>query len=401
MARSPRAVEGGVTAARGMKAAAIRAGLKEEGPDLALVASERGAACAGCFTTNLVKAAPVRLCQERVGKGPVSAIFVNSGIANACTGEEGYRAALELTARVGEALGVVPEEVLVASTGLIGKELPLELIARAIPRLVERLSPEGGPDAARAIMTTDTAPKEAALEFEAPGGMVRVGGMAKGAGMIRPRMATMLAFLATDAWVEGALLKRLLSRAVEDSFNCITVDGETSTNDSVICLANGVSGITLNEADAGPLGEALEQVCSTLARSIVRDGEGATKFVEVRVRGAASSQEAKQAAMAIANSLLVKTALFGEDPNWGRILAAAGASGVRLDPEGLTLELGGVRMVQGGRAASGNWEEPARKALKEKSISLCLDIGLGQGESRVWTTDLSTDYVNFNARYRT
>ncbi|MFQ6111247.1 MAG: bifunctional ornithine acetyltransferase/N-acetylglutamate synthase, partial [Nitrospinota bacterium] len=244
-----------------------------------------------------------------------------------------------------------------------------------------------------------TLPKEAALEFEASGGRVRVGGIAKGAGMIRPRMATMLAFLATDAWVEGALLQRLLSRAVEETFNCITVDGETSTNDSVICLANGASGITLSEA--APLGAALEEVCSTLAQAIVRDGEGATKFVEVRVRGALTPQEAKQAAMAIANSLLVKTALFGEDPNWGRILAAAGASGARLNPERLTLEVGGVKIAEGGRAASGQWEEPARKALKEKSISLCLDMGLGQGESRVWTTDLSTDYVNLNARYST
>lgn len=400
MALPFRAIEGGITAVRGMMAAAIGAGLKEEGLDLALIASEREAVGAGCFTTNLLKAAPVRLCQERLGGGgPISAILINSGIANACTGEEGYRAALELTARVAESLGMAPHKVLMASTGLIGKELPLELIARAIPRLVELLGPEGGPEAARAIMTTDTLPKEAALEFEASGGRVRVGGIAKGAGMIRPRMATMLAFLATDAWVEGALLQRLLSRAVEETFNCITVDGETSTNDSVICLANGASGITLSEA--APLGAALEEVCSTLAQAIVRDGEGATKFVEVRVRGALTPQEAKQAAMAIANSLLVKTALFGEDPNWGRILAAAGASGARLNPERLTLEVGGVKIAEGGRAASGQWEEPARKALKEKSISLCLDMGLGQGESRVWTTDLSTDYVNLNARYST
>ena len=408
---SPPTPAGGVTAPKGFLAAGVRAGIKDEGPDLALLFSEREASAAGVFTRNVMAAAPILLCRDRILGGKARAVVVNSGNANACTGEKGWKDTLAMARRTAEALGLPgDEEVLVASTGRIGLPLPMAKIQKAIPAAVAALDANGGGAAAQAILTTDTAPKTSAAEVRLSGGTVRVGGMAKGAGMIRPRLAspggpaphaTMLAFLTADASVEAPALQEMLERAVDASFNCITVDGETSTNDVVLLLANGASGAAASTAeDRKALQGAIETVCLALAHAIVRDGEGATKFITVRVTGAADDQQARRAAFAVADSNLVKTALFGQDPNWGRIVSAAGACGVAMRPEGVRVALNGVESFGGG-IFNPKWKEALAGSLDGPEVRIELDLGVAAGASTVWTCDLSYEYVRINAEYHT
>ncbi len=400
-------VEGGVAAAAGFSASGVRAGIKQQGLDLALVFSEHEAAVAGVFTRNALAAAPIRLCRERVRRGKARAVIINSGNANACTGESGKKDALAMARRTGEALGLAGDnQILVASTGVIGRRLPMAKIQSAIPAAVSSLDARGGDAAAKAILTTDRVPKTAAVEVDLSGGSVRVGAMAKGSGMIRPRLAapedappqaTMLAFVTTDASVDTADLRKTLIRAADDSFNRITVDGETSTNDTVLLLANGASGVGASApADLETFREAVGAVCLKMAHAIVRDGEGATKFVTVRVSGAADNRQARTAAFAIADSNLVKTALFGCDPNWGRIVSAAGASGVEVRPEALRVKLNGAETFGGGRA-----EPEGAKPLDGPEVEIEIDLGVADGTATVWTSDLSHEYVRINAEYHT
>ena len=397
-----KAVPGGVTAARGFKASGVRCGLKEQGEDLALVFSEAPAAVAGMFTTNRFRAAAVQVSQERAGRGAAQAVVINSGNANACTGETGLRHAREMTEIAALLLGIKPELVLVCSTGVIGRPLPMDRVQDGIHAAVKALSAEGGGAAARAIMTTDTAPKEAAVEFEVGGKRVRLGGMAKGAGMIAPSLATLICVLTTDAAVPLDSLDLSLRWAVERSFNCITVDGDMSTNDTVLLLANGASGApqVRDEKATRAFEAALEQVTSTLARALVADGEGATKLIEVRVQGTHDYETARKIAMRIANSPLVKTALFGQDPNWGRILAAAGGAGVEFDPRQVRLSLGRHEIVRGGEPTEAD-PEALRKALQPREVTIALTVGDGPHGATVWTCDLTYDYVRINAEYHT
>ena len=395
-------MEGGVTAPRGLQAAGVTAGVKARGKDLALIYSPARAAAAGVFTTNRVKAAPVLLTRSRLARGEAHAVVVNSGNANACTGPEGYRDAVAMAELAAAELGVPPHAVLVASTGIIGQRLPMERLARGIKRAAKNLSPQGGADAARAIMTTDTRPKQLAVEFQLKGRPVRVGAMAKGAGMIGPHLATMLAVITTDALVPAPLLGQCLGQAVEHSFNCITVEGDTSPNDMVLLLANG-------QAEAGEISprrglrrfqQALDHVCRGLARAIAADGEGATKLISLTVKGAASFPQARQVALTVANSPLVKTAIFGGDPNWGRVLAAAGRAGVRLKPELLELWIGPAQVVKAGQATNRDCRRAAR-ALAGPRVDLTLDLNQGNQQATVWTCDLTYGYIELNAEYHT
>ncbi len=393
----------------GFRAGAAACGLKESGDlDLMLLASDRPCAGAGVFTRNRVVAAPVVVDRETLAANPTDlrAVVANAGVANACTGPSGLEAARAMQRLAAEALGCRPEQVLVLSTGVIGVPLDLAKVAAGVQQAAYRLSPEGGAQAARAILTTDTRPKHRALRLDLPGGTVTLGGMAKGAGMIHPDMATMLAVLTTDAAAPPALLDDLLRAAVERSFNRITVDGDTSTNDTVLLLANGASGLSLEDGAArAAFAEALEALCLYLAHEIVRDGEGASRFVTLRVTGAPDEAAALQVARAIATSPLVKTALAGGDPNWGRVLAAAGRSGVPLDPARLALWAGlegepPLQLVEAG-ARSAYEESQAARVFAAPELTLRLDLGLGAAEATVWTCDLTHEYVTINAEYRT
>lgn len=399
-----REIDGGITAAKGFKASGIACGIKKEGKDLALIVSDAVASAAGLFTQNKVKAAPVTLSRQHLKSGRARAIVANSGNANCCTGEKGLANAIAMAQEAARCLAVPAEEVLVASTGVIGAELPIESIKRAMPALAEKLSYQGSAEAAEAIMTTDKLKKSFALEYPAKGGIVRVGGIGKGAGMICPNMATMLAFIATDASIEAPILRDALGRAVSRSFNIISVDGEMSTNDSVLCLANGLSGA---DAIAGPgpglddFQEALDRVCQKFAKLIVEDGEGATKFIVIRVKNAASEREARDAAFAIAKSPLVKTAFHGGDPNWGRIMSALGGCMAKINPDLVSISFSGVEVARGGCFVKGPWEKPAAEAIAQKEIEVDIDLKMGDNEAIVWTTDLSEEYVRVNSHYRT
>jgi len=397
-----RIVPGGVTAPCGFEASAVHCGLKKRGADMALIYSVAPAVGAGMFTTNRVQAAPVLVSKDRVGRANLHGVIVNSGNANACTGPEGYRDAVAMAEQAAEELGVLPRSILVCSTGVIGHAMPMDIVSAGITKAVAALTPDGGDGAAKAIMTTDTRPKSIAVEFELAGRPVRVGGMAKGAGMIAPHLATMLAFITTDADLSPDVLHACLGSATERSFNRVTVDGDTSTNDAVLVLAN-------RQAEAGQITKrrglhrfqaALDCVCSYLAREIARDGEGATKLIEVRVRGAESERDALRIARTIANSPLVKTALGGDDPNWGRILAAAGRAGVRFRADILELHLGKVRVVRGGAAAKYD-PSAAEEAIAGPEIEATLDLHAGDHEATVWTCDLTAGYVKINAAYHT
>lgn len=394
-------VEGDAATPKGFRSAGIHCGIKREKPDLALLVSELPASAAGVFTTNKVKAAPVRYTQSVIAAGRAQALVVNSGNANACTGEAGLANSAEMARLAAESLGLDTDLVLVASTGVIGVPLPMDAIRSGIPRASRALSSDGAA-AALAIMTTDNFPKTAAVRLEIGGVEVAIGGMAKGAGMIHPNMATTLCFLTTDASVPPAVLRGALKRAVGESFNSITVDGDTSTNDTVLLLANGRAGgppITNGEA-LNRFTAALTLVAGELARMVVRDGEGATKLVEIEVEGAASDLEARQAAMTVANSLLVKTALHGGEPNWGRILAALGRSGVEMDEATTDVLFGDLGVVRGGLGVPGVWDAAAA-ALEEKEISVTIRLGVGSGTAKVWTSDLSEEYVRINGSYTT
>ena len=390
---------------RGFKFSAVEAAIKKPGRlDLGLIFSEIPAAVAAVFTTNMVKAAPVLLCMDRVKAGMSQAVVVNSGNANACTGAQGMEDALKTARLVAEGLGLPDEAVLVSSTGVIGQQLPMDRLQAGVTPLVEGLSSGTLDQVSRAIMTTDTFPKMEVRKGEADGVPYTIAGIAKGAGMIMPNMATMLAFLVTDAAVEQPWLQRSFRESVDASFNMITVDGDTSTNDTALIMANGAAGnAALGEGSPAAAGfmEQMRDVLLSLARQIVQDGEGATKFVTLKVVNARSTAEAKQVAMAIGNSLLVKTAFFGEDANWGRIIAAVGYSGAFVDPDRVDIYFDSVRMAHNGVFAGGDAEERGTEVLKRKEFTVTVDLKVGKGEATAYTSDLSYDYVKINADYRT
>ncbi len=390
---------------KGFTFAAVEAAIKKPGRlDLALILSDVPAATAAVFTTNRVKAAPVLLSIERVADGVSRALVVNSGNANACTGGRGMADAVETARLVAERAGIAEDQVLVASTGVIGKPLPMERIRVAVPALFVSSAASGLDGLARAIMTTDTFPKTESAVGEAGGVSYTIAGVAKGAGMIMPNMATMLSFLVTDALIDPACLRSVFRAAVDSSFNIISIDGDTSTNDTALIMANGMAGnatIMPGTPEAERFEVALREVLQSLARQIVRDGEGATKFVEIRVTGAQSGADAKRAAMAIANSLLVKTAFFGQDANWGRIVAAVGYSGAEVHQELVSLWFDDVLMVRDGVFVGGDAEERGSEVLRKPEFSVTVNLAMGEGTAIVYTSDLSHDYVSINADYRT
>ena len=390
---------------KGFKFSAVKAAIKKPGRlDLGLIFSETPAVVAALFTTNKVKAAPVLISMERAQNGTAQAVLVNSGNANACTGQQGIDDARELTRLIAEGVGIPDEAALIASTGVIGVPLPMERIRKSVPPLIEGLATGTLADIAQAIMTTDTFPKLETRHGEAGGKPYTITGIAKGAGMIMPNMATMLAFLVTDAAVDPPWLDKVFREANSASFNAITIDGDTSTNDTALILANGAAG-NAPLSDAGPdavrFAELLHEVMAALARQLVKDGEGATKFVTITVKGAISDTDARQAAMAIANSSLVKTAFFGQDANWGRILAAVGYSGAQIDPGRAWLWFDDVTMAKNGIFAGGDAEARGGAVLKNSEFTVTVDLKLGEGAATVCTTDLSYDYVKINADYRT
>ena len=393
--------DGGVTTPRGFRASGIGVGIKAAGLDLALLVSETPAAAAALFTVNRAQAAPVIVSRDHLRRsgGLARAVVVNSGCANACTGDAGLEAARAMAAETARLVACPVEQVLVASTGVIGVSLPIEKILAGLPAAARALGTDQGPAAARAIMTTDPFPKEACARARIGDREITVGGMAKGSGMIEPMMATMLAFITTDAAVARPLLERALGEAVNDTFNAITVDGECSTNDCVMLLANGASGAVVTEDSYAAFAGALRAVCHTLALAIVRGGEGATKLVTVTVTGAASDAEGRRAAKAIANSLLVKTAIHGGDPNWGRLIAVAGRAGVEFNLARAAVRIGSIVLFEQGRPFDERAPEAAAY-LKGMDIAVSVDLGAGCASSTVWTCDLTAEYVRINADYR-
>jgi glutamate N-acetyltransferase/amino-acid N-acetyltransferase len=396
-------IDGGVTAPLGFRAAGVHCGIKAaaDALDLAVLVAERPAAAAGVFTTNQVKAAPVLLSRNHLDRaGLARAVVINSGCANACTGSQGMDVARATAAHAAAALGAPVEQILVASTGVIGVALDGEKVKRGFTDALGRLSRDAHLDAARAIMTTDRAPKARAAEAALDGRRFRVGGIAKGAGMIEPNMATMLAVLTTDAAIEPALLARALRSACAGTFNAISIDGDTSTNDSVFVLASGESRAAVGERELPAFEEALTAVCRELAIDIVRGGEGVTRVMAVRATGAASDDEARRVARTIANSLLVKTAVHGADPNWGRIVAAAGRAGVAFDLERVSVRIGPVELFAHGRPYDERAAE-AQQFLAREDVEIHVDLGLARGAATVYGCDLSAEYVRINGEYRT
>jgi len=389
----------------GFSYAAIQAGIRYSNRlDLGLIYCETPAAAAGVFTANRVKAAPVQLDMQRIARGTAQAILINSGIANACTGEQGFEAAGKTAALAASALGISEEMVLVASTGVIGEQLEVAKFEQAMGGLAADLSPSGFGRVAEAMMTTDTFPKTAFRRLKLDGREVKLFGMAKGAGMIMPDMATMLCFVLTDARISTPVLDALLRTSVDRSFNRITVDGDTSTNDMVLVLANGRAGNRSldgeNTEEEGLFQEALNGLLKELALRIVEDGEGATKLVIIRVVGARNADEAQRAARTIANSPLVKTAFFGEDANWGRIIAALGRSGAGFDPAAVDIFFDEIMMVENGLGLGSEAEKRATAILKQDHFTVSVDLKKGNGESEIYTSDLSLEYVKINADYR-
>jgi len=407
-------ISGGVTAPKGFRAAGITAGLKPSGlPDLALILSDVDAIAAGVFTTSQVRAACVEYCRQQLAvKSSARAILCNSGQANAATGEAGIEDAIACAHALAHTLNIAPEAILLASTGVIGQRIKMDALLAAIPTLVAAASHEGGDTAAKAIMTTDLVSKSIALETTIGDRSVRIGGMAKGSGMIHPNMATLLAFITCDAAVSTTLWQQMLSRAADRSFNQVTVDGDTSTNDTLIALANGESrtpAIVQPGAEADKLEAMLTAVCQYLAKSIARDGEGATCLIEVRVSGTLSDREARKIAREVAGSSLLKAAIFGHDPNWGRIAMAAGKAGVPFDQNNLAVSLGEIRLMANGqpltfdRVAASNYLKAASQGeyLNTDTVLISLSVGNGSGAGIAWGCDLSYDYVKINAEYTT
>jgi glutamate N-acetyltransferase/amino-acid N-acetyltransferase len=386
----------------GFQAAGVSCGLKKNGcKDLGLIYSVVPANVAGVFTQNRIQAAPVQLDRQRITRGVCRALIVNSGNANCCTGEQGMRDAMQMASFAAAGVGVTEEDVLVSSTGVIGEPLPIEKIQSAMTDLVAALHGEGIHDFAEAIMTTDTVPKVISRRGELDGKVFTVSGVTKGAGMIRPDMATMLCYVMTDIQASPELLKEMLKTGVDLSLNRITVDGDTSTNDTTLLMANGMSGAeVINDAQQGVFQSVLDDVLISLAKWLIKDGEGATKLVEIVVTGAESDQDARRIADTVAHSNLFKTALFGEDANWGRILAAAGRAGVAVDPEKMDVRFGPVLMVQDGLGCGKTAEAEATKILKQAEFDITIDLKSGKGHAAVFTCDFSIDYVKINADYR-
>jgi len=397
--------EGGVTAPEGFRSASLHCGIKAKAGalDLAVLATDEPATAAGLFTTNLAKAAPVLVSQHHLTStsGRARAVVVNSGCANACTGDDGMANAVRMTAETAAALGCAAEEVLVASTGVIGVGLKMDRVVPGIRTAAAALARETGADMARAIMTTDPFPKECAVEVTTPRGTFRVGGTAKGSGMIEPNMATMLGFITTDAAVPPELLRRALTDSAQRTFNAITVDGECSTNDCVFAMASGAAGVPVDEDLYPVLRAAFYEVSRELAMAIVRGGEGATKLITINVTHAATEADAMRVAKTIANSPLVKTAVHGADPNWGRIVAAAGRSGVLFDVDRATVRVGGTLLFEHGLPHD-DAAPIAAEHLKGADVRIDVDLGTaGSGDATVWTCDLSAEYVRINGEYRT
>jgi glutamate N-acetyltransferase/amino-acid N-acetyltransferase len=398
-------LDGGVTAVPGFLAGGVAAGIKPSGKkDLALIHSPTPARVAAVFTSNQVKGAPVIVSAEHARGGVAQAIVASSGCANVCTGEQGVRDAREMTRLVGELLRIAPQRVLIAATGVIGVPLPMDRIRPALPKLVKALSPQGGAAAAEAIMTTDTRRKEAALRLEVGGRPVTLGGIAKGVGMIEPHLATMFCFVTTDAVIARDALTGITRRAVDRSFNRITVDGDQSTSDTVAVLANGLAeNAALERGSRGlrQFARGLEALTERLARMLVADGEGATRVVTVAVRGAASRRDALAAARSVANSPLVKTAINGQDPNWGRIMMALGKSSARVDQNRVSIAFADEVVVERGMLKEGVRLEKLREVMSGPEYGITIDLGLGSGEDRIVTSDLSEEYVRINAKYTT
>ena len=393
--------DGGVASPQGYLAAGIRTGVKESGArDLALVYSARPANAAAVYTTNKVQGAPIAVDREHLADGRARAVILNSGNANVCNGDAGLEHARRMCSLTASELGLETEEVLVCSTGVIGVPLPIEKIEAGIPRIVAALSPEGGAGAAEGIMTTDTVPKSCAVEIDLELGSAVVGAMAKGAAMIAPDMATMLSVVTTDAAVPGGQLQELLSRAIRRTFNCITVDGDMSTSDTVILMANGDAPGELGARDRERLYEGIEHVCRQMAREIARDAEGSSKLIAISVRGAATEAEARQVGLAVANSSLVKTAAFGNDPNWGRILCAMGYAGVGFDPEIARVSLCGTG-IYGEGAGLAYDEAELSAAMQADEIAIDIDLAMGGAATEIFTCDLTYEYVRLNAEYTT
>jgi glutamate N-acetyltransferase/amino-acid N-acetyltransferase len=395
-----RAIRGGATAPQGFLASGVSSGIKKKGLDLAVLFSSQPASAAAVFTANRFQAAPIIVSKKHLSlsRGHVRAVLLNSGCANACTGEKVIRNALITAEALASHLDLEVSQVLLASTGVIGENLPVRNMLGGISAAVSALSSRGGDAAMRAIMTTDTLEKTFAIEGRLGGKPVRIGGMAKGAGMIHPNLATMLAVVTTDVHVPPSQLNRILRRVAERTFNCLTVDGDTSTNDMVLVIANGASGAGIDARGAVHFEKGLERVCEELAKRIARDGEGATKFVEIQVRGASSFEDARRIAKAIAHSPLVKTALFGEELNWGRIICAAGNSGVAFNPERIKLSVCGIPVFRAGSAVT-SARKSAERALKNRDLRIGVDLAEGKHDARVWTCDLSREYVDINASY--
>ncbi len=395
-------IEGGISSVPGIQTAGISCGIKAKKSDLALIYSESEAQAAAVFTTNEVQAAPVQLCKTRLAKGKIQAIIANSGNANACTGKQGMADAQQMARLTARGLGIDENLVWVASTGIIGVPLPMPKIKTGIEQIIPKLSAAGGHDAAEAILTTDTRPKQVAVQFQITDRLLTIGAIAKGSGMIRPQMATMLCFIATDAPIESSILQVALKGAVHKSFNRISVDGDTSTNDMVLLLANAKAGgepLKPDSPDWTAFSAALDYVCLKMAKAIVRDGEGATKFIELNVQGAASEAQARKVAFAIADSPLVKTAFFGQQANWGRIMGVIGTAAAKIQPERIDIYVGKLKLVESGCSLGEEVESRAATLFKEKDIQLTIDLRLGTATTQVWTTDLSYDYIKINADY--
>ncbi len=398
-------IEGGITAVSGVRAAGVHAGIKAaEAKDVALIVTDTPATAAGVFTKNSVTAAPVIVCREHLKAGQAQAVIVNSGNANACTGEVGMANARRMAAATAEQLGIDAPLVCVSSTGVIGQQLPMDKIENGIQAAARALSTEGGSDAAEAIMTTDTHPKSVAVEIEIDAAPVRIGGIAKGSGMGAPNMATMLSYLTTDVKISAETLQAALNRVVDDTYNLLTIDTDCSTNDTVLILATGYADhteiVTVDGEDYEVFCQGLQFICTELVKMLARDGEGATKLVEVTVKGAKNRDDAEKTARAVAESPLVKTAVFGNDANWGRIMMAIGKSGAEFDPYQVDVYLANYQLVKAGMDA-GYDEDKATALFAQDPVRITIDLAAGDAEITMWTCDYSYDYIRINADYRT
>jgi glutamate N-acetyltransferase/amino-acid N-acetyltransferase len=393
-------IDGGITAPKGYAATGVSSGIKNNNSlDLSLIVSEKIATTAGVFTKNIVKGHSLKLTMEHIKNGKAKALLINSGNANACVGDSGYNDAVKIANYLSDKLDCTKEEIMYNSTGVIGVRLDSEKVCRGIDKCIDTLSIKGEETAAKAIMTTDTYPKKIAYEFVIDGKKAKIGGMAKGSGMIHPNMATMIGAITTDVSISQKLLKKVLTDVTNKTFNRISVDGDTSVCDMVLAMANGMSEVSINEDNINIFSEALENVCKHLSKNIVKDGEGATKLLEIEVKNANTESDAYLIAYSIARSPLVKTAFFGEDANWGRIITAAGYSGASFNPDSIDIFIGHLKVCDNGTALLFD-EGEALKILKENEIKIVIDLKEGTYSDRMWTCDFSYDYVKINGSYR-